>query len=756
MHAFIAALLGRMSLAEKIGQLSHPNAYGVTTGGAGRKVDIEERIRHGQVGFMGSSPDLAFLRRMQEIAVNDSPHGIPLIFTVDVIHGHRTIFPLPLGLASSWDMELIRACSRCAATEAAADGVSLTWAPMLDVARDARWGRVAESVGEDPHLGAAIARAMVEGFQDGDLARADTVMATAKHFAGYGFSEAGRDYNAVDVSPYRLLNVALPPFRAALDAGVGAVMPAFSDLAGIPATVHRELLGGLLRERWGFDGLIATDYTAIMELVHHGVAADLKEAAFLAFKAGVDIDLVSEAYVRHLPALVVEGRVAEAEIDAACRRVLSAKHRLGLFEDPFRRLAPERSTGAPPTAGSRRLARDAAVSACVLLKNDGVLPLGRGQGRIALVGPLADSSANMQGTWAVRANPAESVSLLDGMRRLAGAGTEIVYAKGANIVDDRNLAARLNVFGPTFEVDPRPAAELVAEAVAAAARADLVVACVGEAKEHSGESSTRSEIGLPGGQQELLKALHATGKPLVLVTMSGRPLALEWESRHAAAILHAWFPGTEAGNAVAELLFGDRAPSGKLAMSFPRNAGQCPLSYAEAPSGRPIGGVGIDVAGDDEVDAAGRHVFRKFTTACRIEGPHTPLYPFGFGLSYTDFEYGPVRLDKTALRGDDVLRASVSVRNAGARAGEEVVQLYVCDPVASRSRPVRELKGFRKVALQPGEAAEIGFEIGVEALKFFRGTSYLDSWHDWEPGEFVIEIGSSSAALQAARVRWEA
>jgi beta-glucosidase len=357
----------------------------------------------------------------------------------------------------------------------------------------------------------------------------------------------------------------------------------------------------------------------------------------------------------------------------------------------------------------------------------------------------------------VRANPAESVSLLDGMRRLAGAGTEIVYAKGANIVDDRNLAARLNVFGPTFEVDPRPAAELVAEAVAAAARADLVVACVGEAKEHSGESSTRSEIGLPGGQQELLKALHATGKPLVLVTMSGRPLALEWESRHAAAILHAWFPGTEAGNAVAELLFGDRAPSGKLAMSFPRNAGQCPLSYAEAPSGRPIGGVGIDVAGDDEVDAAGRHVFRKFTTACRIEGPHTPLYPFGHGLGYSAFEYGALELDRTELHGEgDTLSATITLRNAGAVAGEEIVQLYISDPVASRSRPLRELKGFQKILLRPGEERRVSFTISVAELKFFRAERLAAPEHLWEPGTFIVQIGASSQQLAAATIEWRA
>jgi beta-glucosidase len=752
-ESFVNGLMARMSLAEKVGQLNHPNAHGADTTGAGAKVEIEARIRRGEVGAVSAAADPTATRSLQEIAVNEAPHGIPLLFTLDVIHGHRTIFPLPLGLACSWDLELVRACARLAATEAAADGIALNWAPVLDVTWDARWGRAAEGVGEDPWLGGAIARASVAGFQDGALARADTVMATAKHFAGYGFCTAGRDYNAVDIGPYRMLNTVLPPFRAALDAGAGAVMAAFSDIAGIPATAHGELLRDLLRERWGFDGIVVSDYTAIMELVHHGVAADVKEAALLAFRAGVDLDLVSEAYVRHLPALVAEGRIAEAEVDAACRRVLTAKFRLGLFDDPFGRLRGD--AAKRPTATSRRLARQAAVRACVLLRNDGTLPLRRGEGPIAVIGPLADSPENMQGTWAVRADPADSVSLLEGIRQAAG--TEVLYAKGANIVDDANLAARLNVFGRIASIDPRPPDEMVAEAVALARRARIVIACVGEAKEHSGESATRDDIGLPGRQRALLRALAATGTPLVLVTLSGRPLALEWESAHAAAILHAWFPGSEAGHAVAELLFGDRAPSGRLAIGFPRHVGQCPMSYAEAPTGRPVDGVGIDVAGDGARDTAGRPVFRKFTTACRLEHASTPLYAFGFGLGYTEFAYGPPRLHKTQLKGaDDLLEVSLTVQNQGARAGETVVQLYLGDPVASRSRPVRELKGFQRVSLAPGEAREVSFVIGTDALRFFRSAGYLDGWHDWEPGEFVVETGANAADLQATRVRWEA
>lgn len=756
MPDFMEALLQRMSLADKIGQLNHPQAHiEVSTGAGNVVVNIESRIRRGEVGSLAGGFDLARLLELQRIAVEESPHGIPLLFTMDVIHGHRTIFPLPLGLACAWEPGLVCRTARIAAVEATGEGIALAWAPMLDVTRDARWGRCAESPGEDPLLGAVFASAMVEGYQGDDLTRPDTMMATAKHFAGYGLSESGRDYNTVDTSPYRLHNVVLPPFKAALDAGVGAVMVGFHDLAGIPCTAHRELLRDLLRDRWGFDSLIVSDYTAILELVHHGVATDTKEAALLAFSAGVDIDLVSGLYRRHLPELVAEGCIAEAEIDAACRRVLRAKQRLGLFARPYRDLDARTRQPAAVAAESRRLAREAAGKACVLLKNDGVLPLARDGRTIALVGPLADSRANMQGTWAVAARPRDSVTVLEGMRAAAGERCHLLHAQGANIVDDPSLAARLNVFGDSFAIDARPPEEMIAEAVGLARRADVVVACVGEAKEHSGESSTRSELGLPGSQGRLLRALHETGRPLVLVTMSGRPLALDWEDRQAGAILHAWFGGSEAGNAVADILFGDVNPSGKLAMSFPRSAGQCPIGYAEAPTGRPIDKIGIDVRGDHEVDGEGRRVFRKFTTACDLEGPHTPLYPFGHGLGYSRFEYGALELDKTVLHGaGDRLEAAVTVRNAGAVAGEEIVQLYIGDPVASRSRPVRELKGFQKILLQPGEERRVSFALTVAELSFFRAERINAPEHVWEPGSFVVEIGASSQKLSAATIDW--
>lgn len=756
MNDFIEDLLQRMSPAEKIGQLNHPGIGTDTTGAGTGAADIETRIRHGEVGGLSAGLSPEVLRALQGIAVEQSPHGIPLLFTLDVIHGHRTIFPLPLGLACSWDPALVRRTARVAACEAAAAGVALAWAPMLDIARDARWGRAAESPGEDPLLGGVFARAMVEGYQDADLMRPDTVLACAKHFAGYGLAEGGRDYNAVDISPFRLHNVVLPPFKAAVEAGIGAVMVGFHDLAGIPCTAHRELLQGVLRGLWGFGGLIVSDYTAIAELVNHGVAASAKEAALLAFTAGVDIDLISEIYLIQLPALLEEGRVVQADLDAACRRVLRAKQRLGLFDRPFRGLDEGHRHAVAVSPAHRRLAREAAAKSCVLLKNNGVLPLARDGGAIALIGPLADSRANMQGTWAVAARPEDSVTVLEGMMAAAGARRRILHAKGANIVDDPNIAARLNLFGETFAIDRRSPDEMIAEAVATANQAEIIVACVGEAKEHSGESATRTELGLPGSQRRLLEALHRTGKILVAVTMSGRPLVLDWEDRHTDAILHAWFGGSEGGNAIADLLFGAVNPSGKLTMSFPRSTGQCPIHYAEAPTGRPIGRIGIDVAGDAEIGRDGSRVFRKFTTACRLEGPHTPLYPFGHGLGYSVFAYGALALDKQVLRGDeDALTATISIRNTGAAAGEEIIQLYVGDPVASRSRPVRELKAFQKIVLEPGEERAVTFRITVADLQFFRAERLTLPEPVWEPGFFCIEIGASSDRLAAADIEWQ-
>ncbi len=749
---FIEQLLASMTLLQKIGQFNHPLAGGGDTTGAGTGVgNIEQRIALGQVGGLAGGAALEQLRSWQEIACEQSATKIPLLFTMDVIHGHRTIFPLPLALAGSFDADLIRTTARVAATEATAEGITLTWAPMLDVSRDARWGRCAESPGEDPLLGSIYARAMVEGFQGNDPAQTDHLLSCAKHFAAYGFAEGGRDYNAVDMTPYRLHNVVLPPFKAAVQAGVAAIMVGFHDLAGIPCTAHSELLNGLLRQQWGYKGLLVSDYTAILELIHHGVAADLAGAALLAFTAGVDIDLVSEAYFRHLPALVNAGRISVKAIDDACRRVLQAKMKLGLFDNPYRGLDPQLRTRVSGAPAHRQLARKAAAHCCVLLKNDGVLPLSPAT-KVALIGPLANNRENLQGTWAVAARSADSITVLEGF---VAAKRNVTHAAGANIVDDADIAARLNVFGPTFFIDPRAPAALIAEAVALAASADVVVACVGEAKEHTGESSTRTQLTLPDNQQRLLAALHATGKPLVIVTMSGRPLALEWEAGHANALLHTWFAGSEAGPAIADVLYGVVNPSARLAMSFPRDSGQCPVYYAEAPTGRPRDRLGVDVAGDSEVDAQGQHVFRKFTTACRIEGAHTPLYPFGHGLGYSRFEYSNLRVSKNQLQGsDDTLQLTVDLQNCGQHAGIEIVQLYVSDPVAHRSRPVQLLKDFRRVELAAGARQSVLFELGIDAFRYFLGTSLCQPDEVFEPGTFTLRVGGSSLTQLEVAIEW--
>ncbi len=752
-HAqFIEQLLARMTLEQKIGQFNHPLAGGGDSTGAGSGVgNIEQRIARGDVGGLAGGAEPAQLRSWQQIACEQSASGIPLLFTMDVIHGHRTIFPLPLALAGSFDEELIRATARVAATEAGAEGIGLTWAPMLDVSRDARWGRCAESPGEDPVLGSMFARAMVEGFQGQDLAQPDHLLSCAKHFAAYGFAEGGRDYNSVDMTPHRLHNVVLPPFKSAVQAGVAAIMVGFHDLAGIPCTAHRELLDDLLRRQWGFNGLLVSDYTAILELIHHGVAADLEHAALLAFTAGVDIDLVSEAYYHHLPALVHAGRISVNAIDAACRRVLQAKMKLGLFDNPYRGLDPALRTRVSGTAAHRQLARTAAAQCCVLLKNDGVLPLAP-TAKVALIGPLANNRENLQGTWAVAARSADSITVLEGFR---AAHRNVAHAAGANLVDDANIAARVNVFGATFVMDPRTPAEMLAEAMAIAADADVIVVCVGEAKEHTGESSTRTTLTLSDNQHCLLAALYATGKPLVIVTMSGRPLALAWEALHANAILHAWFAGSEAGPAIADVLYGVINPSARLAMSFPHDSGQCPLYYAEAPTGRPRDRIGVDVAGDSEVDAHGQHVFRKFTTACRIEGAHTPLYPFGHGLGYSRFEYADLQVSNNRLQGaDDVLQLSVSLRNCGWYAGTEIVQLYVSDPVASRSQPLRLLKAFRRVELAAGAHQRVQFELGIDAFRFYLGTSLCQPDPVFEPGTFILHVGGSSVTELSVSIEW--
>lgn len=728
MKKFVAALMKKMTLDEKIGQLNLVTG-GATVTGAVVNSGIEKNIRGGKIGGMFGAGSLESIIALQKSAVEKSRLGIPLIFGSDVIHGHKTVFPIPLGLSCTWDMELIKKSARIAALEASADGLKWVFSPMVDISRDPRWGRVAEGAGEDPFLGSRIAEAMVRGYQGDDLAALDTVLACVKHFALYGAAEGGRDYNTVDMSPQKMHETYLPPFLAAIRAGCGSLMTSFNDVNGVPATAHEGLLRDLLRKAWGFDGLIVSDYTGINEMSAHGLG-DLKTVSALALKAGIDMDMVGEGFLTTLKQSLKEGKIKKAHIEASCRRVLEAKYQLGLFADPFRYLDPERRAQNTLTPEHRKAARAMAADSCVLLKNaNNVLPLEK-SGTVALIGPLADDKINLLGTWAVAGNAKDVVSVREAMEK---SGAKILYARGADITDDPALAEKLNCHETTVVIDPRSPEDMIAEAVATARRSDVVVAVVGEAKEHSGEASSRSEIGLPENQKKLVKALLETGKPVVLVTMSGRPLTLEWEDKNIPVILQSWFGGVEAGNGIADILFGDRNPSGKLTATFPRNVGQIPVYYNHKNTGRTY-------TGD----------FKKFTS-CYLDVSNEPLYPFGHGLSYTAFDYSPVNVSKTKLRGEETLTAAVTLKNTGKHAGHEIVQLYITDPVASMTRPVKELKGFQKIFLKPGESKEVSFKIQPEDLKFFN----TGLRHDWESGDFIIHIGGSSADVKSATVHWD-
>lgn len=727
------ALMAKMTLEEKIGQLNLIIPGGAAVTGSVVSTDVENKIKKGQVGGLFGITSPEKVRKAQELAVNGSRLHIPMIFGLDVIHGHKTIFPIPLGLSASWDMGLIEQSARIAAKEATADGLNWAFSPMVDIARDARWGRISEGSGEDPYLGGKIAQAMVRGYQGSDLSKNNTLMACVKHFALYGAAEAGREYNTVDMSRIQMYEYYLPPYKAAIDAGAGSIMSSFNVIDGVPATGNKWLLTDLLRKEWGFNGFVVSDYTSLNEMINHGMG-DLQAVSALALKAGLDMDMVGEGMLTTLAKSLKEGKVTVADIDKACLRILEAKYKLGLFDDPYRYIDESRPAKEILTADNRAAARNIAAHSMVLLKNDKqVLPLKR-SGTIALVGPLADNRRNMLGTWVVAGDWNKSVSVLEGFKNVAGSGVNILSAKGANITDDTAMfLKRVNALGVEAVIDPRSPQEMIDEAVAAANKADVVVAVVGESSNMSGESSSRADISLPASQQALLKALHKTGKPLVVVLINGRPLTLVWENEHATAILEAWAPGTEAGNAIADVLFGNYNPSGKLSATFPRSVGQIPIYYNHKNTGRPFDGTGG----------------AKFKTSY-LDEVNEPLYPFGFGLSYTHFDYSPVKLSKTILKGEEKLIASVTLTNSGKYAGEEVVQLYVSDPVASISRSVKDLKGFQKVMLQPGESKEISFTITTEELKFFNS----ELKRVWEPGKFVIHIGTSSSQVKSAEVEW--
>lgn len=726
------ALLAKMTLQEKIGQLNLIIPGGAAVTGSVVSTDVESKIRQGKVGGLFGITTPEKIRKVQEMAVKESRLHIPLIFGLDVIHGHKTIFPIPLGLSTSWDLGLIEQSARIAAREATADGLNWAFSPMVDIARDARWGRISEGSGEDPYLGGEIAKAMVRGYQGKDMTKADALMACVKHFALYGGAEAGREYNTVDMSRIKMYEYYLPPYKAAIDAGAGSIMSSFNEIDAVPATGNKWLLTDLLRKEWGFTGFVVSDYTSLNEMVNHGVG-DLQAVSAQAVKAGLDMDMVGEGFLTTLEKSIREGKVSVADVDKACLRILEAKYKLGLFDNPYKSIDESRPAKEILTADNRAAARNIAAHSMVLLKNqDQLLPLKR-SGTIALVGPLADNRRNMLGTWVVAGDWNKSVTVLEGMQHVGGSSVQFIRAKGANITDDKEFAKRTNALGEEVTVDPRSAQAMIDEAVAAAAKADVVVAVVGEAADMSGESSSRADISLPESQQNLLKALKKTGKPLVVVLINGRPLTLVWENENANAILEAWAPGTEAGNAVADVLFGNYNPSGKLSATFPRSVGQIPVYYNHKNTGRPYDGTG----------------FPKFKSNY-LDESNDPLYPFGYGLSYTSFAYGPVTLGNSSPKGDEKITASVTVTNTGKYTGEEVVQLYITDVVASVTRSVKDLKGFQKIGLQPGESREVKFTIGTEQLSFFNG----DLKKIWEPGKFIIHIGTSSANVKSAELNW--
>ncbi|SCW99057.1 MULTISPECIES: beta-glucosidase BglX [unclassified Pseudomonas] len=721
--AFISNLMKQMTLEEKIGQLRL-----ISIGPEMPREMIRKEIAAGNIGGTFNSITRDENRPMQDAAMR-SRLKIPMFFAYDVIHGHRTIFPIPLALASSWDMDAIYHSGRIAAQEAAADSLDITFAPMVDISRDPRWGRTSEGFGEDTYLVSRIAGVMVKAFQGNGANAADSIMASVKHFALYGAVEGGRDYNTVDMSPLKMYQDYLPPYRAAIDAGAGGVMVALNSINGVPATANTWLMNDLLRKEWGFKGLAVSDHGAIFELIKHGVAKDGREAAKLAIKAGIDMSMNDSLYGKELPGLLKAGEIEQSDIDNAVREVLAAKYDMGLFKDPYLRIGKAEDDPADTYAESRLHradARDVARRSLVLLENrNQTLPLKK-TAKIALVGPLAKAPIDMMGSWAAAGRPAQSVTLFDGMTRALGAESKLIYARGANITADKKVLDYLNFLNfdaPEVVDDPRPAQVLIDEAVQAAKDADVVVAAVGESRGMSHESSSRTELNIPASQRELIKALKATGKPLVLVLMNGRPLSLLEEKQQADAILETWFSGTEGGNAIADVLFGDYNPSGKLPITFPRSVGQIPTYYNHLSIGRPF-----------TPGKPGNYTSQYF------DDTTGPLYPFGYGLSYTEFSLSDMALSSTTLNKTGRLDASVTLENTGKRDGETVVQLYIQDVTGSIIRPVKELKNFRKVMLKAGEKKVIHFTITEDDLKFYNAQLKYGA----EPGKFNVQIGLDS------------
>lgn len=735
MDRFLDNLLKRMTLEEKIGQLNLPVTGEITTGQA-KSSDIAAKIKRGEVGGLFNLKGVDKIRDVQRLAVENSRLGIPLLFGMDVIHGYETIFPIPLGLSCTWDIPAIEESARIAAVEASADGISWTFSPMVDISRAPRWGRVSEGSGEDPFLGALIARAMVRGYQGKDMSRNDEIMACIKHFALYGAAEAGRDYNTVDMSRQRMFNDYMLPYQAGVEAGAGSVMASFNEVEGVPATANKWLMTDVLRGAWGFNGFVVTDFTGISEMIEHGIG-DLQTVSARAINAGVDMDMVSEGFIGTLKKSVEEGKVSVETVNTACRRILEAKYKLGLFDNPYKYCDLKRPARDIFTKEHRAAARKIAGESFVLLKNEGlsptlapVLPLSP-TGTIAVIGPLANTRSNMPGTWSVAAVLDKSPSLVEGLTEWVGNQGKILYAKGSNLIGDAAYEERATMFGRSLNRDNRTDQQLLDEALKIASQADVIVAALGESSEMSGESSSRTNLNLPDVQHTLLEALLKTGKPVVLVLFTGRPLVLNWEQEHVPAILNVWFGGSEAGPAIGDVLFGAVNPGGKLTMTFPKSVGQIPLYYAHKNTGRPL--------------KEGKW-FEKFRSNY-LDVDNDALYPFGYGLSYTTFRFSDITLNRSSIGMDNELVASVTVTNTGDRAGSEVVQLYIRDLVGSVTRPVKELKGFEKIYLQPNESRTVRFTIAPEMLKFYNADLKFVA----EPGDFDVMIGPDSRNVKTAR-----
>ena len=733
---FVNSLLSKMTLDEKLGQLNLPGAGDITTGQA-QSSDIGKKIEEGKVGGLFNIKGVEKIREVQKVAVEKSRLKIPLIFGMDVIHGYETNFPIPLGLASSFDTNLVQQSARIAANEASADGINWTFSPMVDISRDPRWGRVAEGGGEDPYLGSEMAKSMVFGYQGKDLSLKNTILACVKHFALYGAPDAGRDYNTVDMSHVRMYNEYFPPYKAAVDAGVGSVMASFNEVDGIPATGNKWLMTEVLRNQWKFKGFVVTDYTGINEMIDHGMG-DLQQVSALAMNAGVDMDMVGEGFLTTLKKSLQEGKVNLTQINTAVKRILEAKYDLGLFQDPYKYCDVNRAKTEVYSQANRDVARNISAQSMVLLKNSNeILPL-KSQKNVAVIGPLADNAENMPGTWSVAAKHKDAVSLFAGLKQTFGNSINFTYAKGSNVDYDATFEQNAAMFGKNTYRDSRSKEEMLKEAVDVASKADVILLAIGETAEMSGESSSRTNISIPQAQKDLFKELKKTGKPIVLVLFAGRAMEIKEESELADAILNVWFPGSEAGLAISDVLFGKVNPSAKLPMTFPRSVGQVPIFYNYKNTGRPL-----DASKTEKCE------FQKFRSNY-LDECNIPLYPFGFGLSYTQFAYNNLSLSSKNLKGNQTLKVSVELKNSGKYDGAEVVQLYVRDLVGSNTRPVKELKGFQKVFLKAGESKTVTFNVTPEDLKFYDNNLK----YDWESGEFEFFVGGDSQKTVSQKVTW--